>query len=213
VGLHTKRLVNIEKLSDVIESEQYQTHATTVAERALTLVKNEANLLPVPASELCMVILPERAGSSVGRRLLEEASSRQIAVTVVDPTMSAADMQTATDALGECKAIAVSAIVSTGAYQGRAGLRGAYPEFLDSLVRGDKPVALIALGTPYTLRQYPEVRAAVATFSHVPASEAAVVRALVGEIPFRGKTPVTIPGMLQAGQQIEIGRGSIATAP
>jgi beta-N-acetylhexosaminidase len=87
---------------------------------------------------------------------------------------------------------------------GNAALRGDFPQLIDMLVATGKPVALVALGSPYLLRNFPKVSAYLATFSTVPPSEIAAVKALLGEIPIRGHLPVTIPGLAKYGEGIQL---------
>jgi beta-N-acetylhexosaminidase len=65
-------------------------------------------------------------------------------------------------------------------------------------------VALVALGNPYLLRNFPGVTAYLATFSNVPPSEMAAVQALFGEIDIRGHLPVSIPGLANYGEGIQV---------
>jgi beta-N-acetylhexosaminidase len=67
-----------------------------------------------------------------------------------------------------------------------------------------KPVAMVALGNPYLLRSFTSVAAYLATFSTVPPSEIAAVRALFGEINIRGHLPVSIPGMANYRDGIQL---------
>jgi len=60
-------------------------------------------------------------------------------------------------------------------------------------------VALVALGNPYIVRTFPKAAAFLLTFSTVVPSETAAVKALFGEIPFRGHSPVSIPGVVELG--------------
>jgi len=62
----------------------------------------------------------------------------------------------------------------------------------------------VALGNPYVLRSFPNVAAYLATFSNVPPSEVAAVKALVGEIAIRGRLPVSIPGQAKYGDGIQL---------
>ena len=50
----------------------------------------------------------------------------------------------------------------------------------------------------------------VCAFSSVSTSERAMVRALFGEIPIRGKLPVTLPGVARRGEGIELPAASSA---
>ena len=56
------------------------------------------------------------------------------------------------------------------------------------------------MGNPYLLRNFPEVAAYLATYSTVPPSEIAAVKALFGEMKVDGKLPVSIPGFAKAGE-------------
>jgi 8-oxo-dGTP pyrophosphatase MutT (NUDIX family) len=86
----------------------------------------------------------------------------------------------------------VAAFASVTAYRGSLALGGDLPHAMETLLATSKPVALVALGNPYLLRSFPAVAAYLATFSSVPVSEAAAVRALWGEIGIRGHLPVSL---------------------
>jgi beta-N-acetylhexosaminidase len=63
---------------------------------------------------------------------------------------------------------------------------------------------LISLGTPYLLRAFAGVTGYMTTYSTVPTSEIAAVKALFGEIPIGGKLPVTIPDLAKYGDGISL---------
>ena len=97
-----------------------------------------------------------------------------------------------------CQSYVVAAFTSVAAYRGTVGmLGGELPHALETLISSGKPVALIALGNPYVLRNFGKVTAYLATYSNVAPSEIAAARAILGEIdiagicrsPFRGRPP------------------------
>ena len=90
------------------------------------------------------------------------------------------------------------------AYRGDVALGGDFPHLLDALFATGKPVALVAMGNPYMVRSFPKAAAFLLTFSTVPPSETAAAQALFGEIPIRGHSPVTIPGVAQIGEGIDL---------
>jgi beta-N-acetylhexosaminidase len=59
---------------------------------------------------------------------------------------------------------------------------------------GSKTV-VVSLGNPYLIAQYPAIQNYVCTFSNATVSEVSAVKFLFGEIPARGRLPVTIPGV------------------
>jgi beta-N-acetylhexosaminidase len=103
-----------------------------------------------------------------------------------------------------CDTYVVAAFASVSAYRGSVGLAGDLPHALEELSGKGKPLALIALGSPYLLRGFPNVTAYLATFSNVPVSETAAAKAILGEIPIRGHLPVTIPGLASYGDGIQL---------
>jgi beta-N-acetylhexosaminidase len=118
--------------------------------------------------------------------------------------MSRQDVDDAIAKLSGCESYAVAAFASVSAYRGSVGLAGELPHAIEAITAAGKPVALVALGNPYLLRSFPEVTAYLATFSNVPPSETAAVKALVGEIGTAGRLPVTIPGLAAYGDGIQL---------
>jgi len=113
----------------------------------------------------------------------------------------------AADALGrlpDCESYIVAAYSSVVAYRGTVGLGGELPRAVEGLLASGKPVTLIALGNPYLLRDFPGVAAYLATFSTASTAETAAVRALFGEIRIQGHLPVSIPGLAQLGDGLQV---------
>jgi len=207
VGLDRKRFVNVEAMSDVINSPEANEKAQQVAERAVTLVRNQDGLIPLAAPErACFLVLAENRYGNEGQTFSQEVRARvaHATVTMLDPSLSRADVDAALANLTKCDAYVVAAFASVTSYRGSLGLEGEMPHAMEALAATTKPVALVALGNPYLLRTFPAVAAYLATFSNVPPSEAAAVKALWGEIDIRGHLPVSIPGLAARGDGIQV---------
>jgi beta-N-acetylhexosaminidase len=204
LGLDKQRLVDIEKIADVIDSPEATTRAQQTADRALTLVRNEQSVFPVKSPDSsCLYLLVENRYSTLGRRLLDEVRQRapRMSIRTLDAGMpEGAFTQTVEDAKS-CRSVILASFASASAFRGDAALMLAPPlaSFVDNLLKGPTPVGLISFGNPYLLKAYPVLPAYVATFSTAAVSEVAAAKALLGEIPFRGKLPVTIPGLAEYG--------------
>jgi beta-N-acetylhexosaminidase len=207
VGLDRKRFVNVEGLGDVINSPEANEEAQQVAERAVTLVRNEGGVLPLAAPErACFLTLAESRDSNEGQTFSQEVRARlaHATVTTLDPSLSRADVDAALARLTPCETYVVAAFASVTAYQGSLGLGGDLPHAMETLTASAKPLVLVALGNPYLLRSFPSVAAYLATFSSVAPSEAAAVKALWGEIDIRGHLPVSIPGLAARGDGMQV---------
>jgi beta-N-acetylhexosaminidase len=207
VGLARRRLVNLEAMLDNLDTPEEIERAQQIAERAVTLVRNERGLVPIaPASSVSFFALTESATASEGRVLAAEIRKRMpnARITVFDPSACEADLTQALAGAKTPDAIVVAAFASVAAYRGNLALGGAFPAFLNGLIETGKPVVLIALGNPYLLASFPGVRAYLTTYSTVQSSEIAAAKALFGEIPITGRLPVTIPGLAKYGDGIQL---------
>jgi beta-N-acetylhexosaminidase len=207
LGLNRKRAVNLEEIADEVGSPEAEERAQQVADRAVTLVKDDKDSLPLRHSETsCLVTLTEGRRSLQGQRLLEEVKKRAPNMTsiLVDPSVSKADLDQVVEKSAACSQIVVAAYVSVSAYRGNVALAGNYPEFLNALIAGKAPVTLASLGNPYLVRSFPGVAAYLTTYSPTPTSETSLAKALFGEIPIGGHLPVTIPGVAKYGDGIKV---------
>ena len=205
VGLARNKLVNVEEVGDALESQDLADYAQKAADKAVTLVKNESSTLPIAnPDKACLYVLVENRYGQQGRRLIDEvrARSKNMNVMLLDPQMSATEMQQQAANAANCETVVTAAFVTVGAYRGNVTLSGDYPALMQSLLAGRAPVVMIALGNPYLLRMYPQVSSYIATFSPTITAEVAAVKALFGEISMSGKLPVSIPGIANFGDGI-----------
>jgi beta-N-acetylhexosaminidase len=75
---------------------------------------------------------------------------------------------------------------------------------MSALMSKNVPVTLAALGNPYLIRNFPDAKAYLTTYSTTPTSEAALAKALFGDIAISGRLPVTIPGIAKYGDGIQL---------
>lgn len=211
LGLATKKLVSLNAIPKVVNSPESNAVAQEISDRGVTLVRNQDDFIPLKApGATAFFILAESGASVEGQEFALEVRKRSIgaSVTIVNATMSDADLDAAiahaSQGPNPPARYVVAAFASVAAYKGTVALGGGLPQMIGKLVATKKPVALIALGNPYLLRDFPEVAAYMTTYSTVPPSELSAVKALFGEIPIGGKLPVTIPGFAKYGEGIAL---------
>ncbi len=207
VGLNKRKQVDLDQIAEVIDAPEADERAQTVADRAVTLVRNDGDLFPVRSAEnACMMVLAESRYGQQGRKMTEEIRKRspRTRVTLLDPGMSKADLDAVAQSTSACSAIYVAPFVSVAAYRGDVALAGEFPAFVNALTAGRAPVAMIAMGNPYLIRSFPGVKAYVTTYSTTSTSESAAVKAMFGEIPLTGRLPITIPGIAKYGDGTQL---------
>src|SRR5579885_313463 len=207
VGLYRKRFVNLDQISDQIESPQADELAQRVADRAVTLVKDDKHLFPIPQTEnSCLVVMEENQFSQRGEILATQLQRRILGLQtyVVNPSMTDAVLGAIANDASHCKQVYVAAFVTVAANRGSVALEGGLNAFLNTVVKGPAPVALISLGNPYLLRDFPNVASYLATFSTSQTSELAAAEAILGDIAVTGRLPVSIPGLAKAGDGLDV---------
>ena len=207
VGLDRTRTVNLEGIGDIVNSPEANQKAQEVADRAVTLVRNAPELVPLAAPErACYVVLAEGRYSAEGQVFSQELRKHlpKAAIVTLDPAMTGEAVDGAMSRLPSCDKYVIAAYSSVAGYRGTVSLQGELPRIVGALIDSGKPVILVALGNPYLLRDFPKVSAYLATFSTATTSETAAVRALLGEIAIGGHLPVSIPGLVELGAGIEL---------
>jgi beta-N-acetylhexosaminidase len=141
-------------------------------------------------------------GEAMAREIAHSAPDVRVIVT--NSYMREELLNAIANDLGTCKQVYVGAFVTVAAYRGSVALQGSLTPFLNRLIDGSAPVALISLGNPYLLRNFPKVAAYAATFSSAETSEVAAARGILGEIAISGKLPVSIPGFARIGDGLDV---------
>jgi beta-N-acetylhexosaminidase len=218
VGLDRNRLVNLAEVEHVIAQPESLTFAQTVADRSITLVSDANTLLPLRTSEtptsIVAVIFTDDARSSDGVRTF----ARQLRQRVPGATVLYVDQANAAfigpDVLsavaGAHTVIALAEAVpsarrtTNGQGGGSADLSQDGAQLLANIVKtAANKTVVAAFGNPYVGTQIPGVQTYICTFSNSSDSAVSLVRALFGEIPIRGRSPVTLPGMAQRGAGLD----------
>ena len=177
---------------------QVRSAAHDVAEKSLTLVRNERRLLPLAPSKIKRILLHAAVNPTKGRKdsidlLAELLRARGIEVTQIE-NGNCLDLWNLEDAGERWDAYLV--VFSLQIHQAKNIVRpvGEMAEVMWTLQNSDttQPI-VISLGTPFLLNDMPYLHTLVNTYSPSEGSLTALDKALFGEIPFAGTSPVN-PG-------------------
>jgi len=224
VGLNQRRLVDLSRVEDEVSRPEDVAFAQSVADRAVTLVMDKNELVPVtrkhvgtampPTTHVVAVIFSDRPrGSDGGRAFASELRKRALDATVyfVDPSNAGYVFDSVMKTVREAgMVIAVAESVpnprrtTEGRAGGSAGLDKGPMELLSQMVKnaGAKTV-VVAFGDPYTAGSIPGIQAYVCTYSNTVVSASSLARALFGEIPIHGRLPVSIPNLAPRGTGLD----------
>lgn len=200
LGLNRKRLVDLDNIADTLASPEAAARSQQIADRAVTLLRNEGDILPLaPSSELCLVLINSLRISQQGQRLVRDFRRKAARgqVILVDTTMPLHALQ-ATMEGKKCSAIVAASFAAITANTADVN------HFLTELTEGTTPVILATFNDPYMGANFPKAAAYLTPFSSAPSAEVAAAKALFGEIEIGGHTPVSIPQVAALGAGIVV---------
>jgi beta-N-acetylhexosaminidase len=192
---------------EVVRSEAHRDLARRAARAALTLVRDDAGLLPLrlASRDRIVVITPQPreltpADSSADEPLALEEAVRRYHDDVLGLRVSSEPGDDEIRAAREAAAGAAYVIVATMA----TNVQPAQARLVEALLESGTPVVTVAMRTPYDLADYPRSATHLCSYSIVPASVGAVTDALFGHAPVGGRLPVDIPGLYPRGHGMEV---------
>ncbi|MDQ2836881.1 MAG: glycoside hydrolase family 3 protein [Actinomycetota bacterium] len=163
--------------------------ATKTAADSITLVRNDANTLPL-ASDSSKKVLVTGWGAGTTQTLTSAIATHGVSTQRLY-TGSAPSAALIASAVAAAQA-SDEVVVTTDNAWGDVGQQA----LVNALVATGKPVTVLALGGPYDLAYLPSVDTFVAGYGYQPATLTALVAVLFGAQP-RGKLPVTIRSATQ----------------
>ena len=182
---------------DVVACAEHQQLAQELADRSVTLVRNDAGLLPLRLNADARIgvmmpkpkhLTPADTSEHITPTLGMAVRAHHPHVDEIITTHSPTDHEIA--ALRQKAAQYDLLIVGTIS----ASMNPAQAAMVNALLALDVPMITVALRTPYDISVYPDAKTHLCTYSILPPSMTALAKALWGDIPTQGKLPVTIAG-------------------
>lgn len=209
LGLHAQRMVSLDRIDAVVAAPENQRLAQLMADRSVTLVKDEKRLLPVNPlhpPKIFSLVLAADLDPSPGALFQTELRRRfpSAMTAAVDPRTPPELVATIAARAAEADLIICSTLIRVISSKGNVALPESQRAILEKLLALGKPVIWVAFGNPYVLRLYPQVPAYLCTFSYSDVSQIAAARALSGEIAITGKMPVSIPEHSRVGEGLQV---------
>ena len=208
LGLAERRTVDTAAVKNLVEQPEALLSARGVAERSMTLLRDGGGLLPLDAaraSRAAFVVVAADEDPEEGRRFIPQVQARVPGARVLraDPKTDPAGYDALVTEATKAETVVVAAFVKRAAGKGTVALPERQAEFVRRLILSNKPVAVIIFSGPYLVRQFPHAAAFMVAYGIEDVVQDAAARVLFGDVPARGRLPVTVPGLFEAGSGIQ----------
>ncbi|HEX8288916.1 MAG TPA: glycoside hydrolase family 3 N-terminal domain-containing protein [Pyrinomonadaceae bacterium] len=207
LGLAQNRFVDLAKVNELVEKPENVREANATAEKSITLLRNSDNILPLTATKAnktLFVVLAADDDPIEGVALMPEIQKRaaQAKIVRLDPRSTDEEYKKVLNDARQADSIVLAPFVKRAAAKGTVALPENQTNFVKQAIALEKPVAVIAFGSPYLIRQFPEAKNYIAAYAIEEVAQTAAARAIFGEVPFAGKLPVSVPGIFEIGAGI-----------
>lgn len=182
-GVVAQPLVEVDRIDRVVGTPDHLERAQQIADQTPTLVKDDANLVPLPTGSLLVTGWGATAVPLLAQKLTAHGHRATASVTGTTPSDAAI-----ANAVGQAGQHDMVVVTTSG-----AGINAAQQKLVAALQATGKPVLVVALGVPYDIAALPGTQSYLATYSSTPVALESVARLLDGAITPRGKLPVDIP--------------------
>jgi beta-glucosidase-like glycosyl hydrolase/CubicO group peptidase (beta-lactamase class C family) len=206
LGLDKDRFVDIDHLNEKFAKPEYEVQAQAIADRGVTLLRDNAHLLPLDATHplrVLLVSLSADADPYPGENIEPEIRWRVDSLTALraDTQFSSANWLNLPPPGSYDLAIA-ALFVRVADRKGNVGLPDNQRAVVNQMLAAGKPVVVMSFGSPYLIENFPDAKTWLAEFSTNDVSQRAAVRALFGQVATQGQIPVTVPGTEKRGDGI-----------
>jgi beta-N-acetylhexosaminidase len=209
LGLDQKRQVPIQEVARRVGIPEHQAVAQEIADRSMTLLKNERNLLPLLGTRSARVLSVSyrRASDLLAGRFLN-AGLRARYPRLVTAELDRGTQDEVYDALlrraRTTNLVVVSLYVNAVTSAGTVAVPEEVNDFIQELAREGISHIVISFGNPYLVSDFPDVQAYLLAWHGTEVSQRAAAKALFGSIPIQGRTPTMIPPVFQIGDGIQL---------
>jgi beta-glucosidase-like glycosyl hydrolase len=212
LGLVRQRITAVDQIDRIVSSQEALKLAQEIAEHSMTLVRDEAKLLPVNKLRQGARIFNLAITNGDDRLWIAQPfisamarSGRRMETVVLDERSSDAEIRRALE-----RAEGADLIIASLYGRMRSGLSisvglpDAGARALSALINRRLPLVGISFGNPYLLLNFPQMRTYLVAYGDMQSLQAAAARALLGETDISGRLPITLPSLYPRGAGIQL---------
>jgi beta-N-acetylhexosaminidase len=208
LGLNKSRLVDLEALARDFDRPEYDRAALDIADRGVTLLRDDQHILPLDSTKPQRVLLVAVSGDSdpfPAGTLENEIRWRADSLMTVRMDTRFVRADTVKLPSPDSYDMAIAAVfVRVADRKGSVGLPDDQAAVVNRLLVSGKPVIVACFGSPYLAERFPSAKTWIAAFSTVETAQRAMGRALFGQVAIGGRYPVHVPGVAALGAGLDL---------
>lgn len=212
LGLVQQRITPLDQIDRAVAGRESVALAQEIAEDAITLVRNDAKLLPTDSlrSDARIFNLAITNGDDrlwIAQPFVAEMTrgGRRLETVVLDERSSESEVQKALERAQGASLVIVSLYGRVRTGQARSvGIPDTGASALTALINRNAPLIGISFGNPYLLGNFPGLKTYLVAYGDMPSLQRAAARAVLGQADITGRLPITLPSLYARGTGIQL---------
>ncbi len=198
LGLVKNKITPIDQIDTIVSGDETRRLSNEIAERAITLVKDENKILPIAKSKKAVVLCITNGDDRnfVGNTFTQSLRAFGLNNTeriVIDDRSTEKEVQDAIAKASNAEIVITGLFgrVRSGA-KNSIGLTETGNQILQAVLQNNPNTINVSFGNPYILRGFPQMKNYIVAYGDMQSLQSAAARAVMGEINFSGKLPISI---------------------
>ena len=207
IGLHLNYKINLNQIQNSVGIREHKTIASEIAAQAITCVRLNKNLLPLPKlkdqtirvidmydhefnhSMSAITKGIKKYGLNIKPYQIDESDTKKMIDVIIDD-------------IPENSTVLINAFVSHKAWKDRVSIPENEKYFIKKLLQKTENIILGSIGNPYIIEEFPDIPVYLCAYKNSSLMQNAYLSALVGKNDITGRLPISIPGAASFGQGI-----------
>ena len=209
LGLYKQKITPLDQIDRIVSTKDVGELSDEIGEKAMTLVRNDAGLIPLDRSKkMCVLAISNtfEADQTIGVLTRElRANGLRFTSALLQDNSSVEQVKTAQEMVKNADVViaALYGRVRSGA-KNSVGLPDSGVAILRDLIAKDKNVIGVSYGNPYILGAFPDLKTYLVAYGDMPSLQRASARALFGLQDITGRLPISLPGLYPRGTGIQL---------
>ena len=207
LGLFDNKTVNENDVPNKVNTTENNALSQQIADESITLVKDEKNIFPVTNKNAKILAFNLSDGKE---NINSDYFSKNLKASfpntdVIDISSDITDESAAayTEKAGGYDYVVIGIFAKVKYGTGKISLPLTQINLIKNLSGSNIKLAAISFGNPYLLKEFPSVPCYICSYGDADVSIKAVMKAISGEIHFKGKLPVSINEQYKFGTGIQ----------
>jgi beta-N-acetylhexosaminidase len=206
LGLFENKYVNENEIAAKVNTPESNALAQRIADESITLVTDRKNILPLNSKSEKTIVLnlsdgSDNINSDYFFSKVRETNDNSLVININSEISAERISELSGQSLGYDVIIAsIYAKVRYGT--GKISILPSHVELLNSLDKSGKKLIVISFGNPYLMKEFPGISNYICAYGDADVSINSAIKAIYGDIRFKGTLPVSINDDFKSGMGI-----------